>query len=128
MKKISRWLAASLLGLLAACTGGSDPVAQWEQAPSGSYAADLTEDGRVAVVSTVDRGVLVWDLPQNKVRYQWQHKEGAANDVFLVRISASGTHAVTSGRNDFVIWDLETGKAVGDEFTIRRFVRWQLGA
>ena len=57
------------------------------------YAADLTEDGRIAVVSTVDRGVLVWDLPQNKVRYQWEHKEGAANDVFLVRISASGTHA-----------------------------------
>jgi translation elongation factor EF-Ts len=22
----------------------------------------------------------------------------------------------------------ETGKAAGDEFTIRRFVRWQLGA
>ena len=22
----------------------------------------------------------------------------------------------------------ETGKAVGDEFTVRRFVRWQLGA
>lgn len=113
MKKISRWLTASLLAVLVACTGGSAPVAQWKLAPNGAYAADLTEDGRLAVVSTVDRGVLVWDLAQNAVRYQWQHKEGAANDVFLVRISASGTHAVTAGRNDFVIWDLETGKAVG---------------
>ena len=57
-----------LLGLvlslfLSACTGSdSKPVKTTRQAEEGVYAADISSDASISVVSSAQEGIVVWNL------------------------------------------------------------------
>lgn len=94
------------------CSGGSKPDAIFEHAAMGSYDAAVTYNGRRAIVSTVNHGILVWDIQHDKQIYRWSQNEGS-NEALFARVSFDDRYALTASVKDFVVWSLEDGKAQG---------------
>ncbi|QJR80841.1 hypothetical protein CA267_008630 [Alteromonas pelagimontana] len=117
-------LMALLAGVLVGCSvPDSTPLAQWRHAQDGAFAADISPSGQYAVVSGVNGEITVWHLKDNKPLYQWRHQGEGANRVFIIHISADEKFVVTSDREAFALWNMESGEPVGfwriDESSIR---------
>jgi len=104
----------TFLLFISACGGVKQaPVKQWEHATRGSYTAAISDDASLALISSIDHGLSLWDLKKQQELYQWQHGKQSLHQVFLVKIAPMNNWAITAGRHDFVIWNIKTGKAKG---------------
>lgn len=117
-------LLAFLLFSVTACTvPDTTPVNQWWHAEDGAYAADISPNGEYSVVSGVDNGINVWHNLDDNVLFHWQHQSEGNNLVLAIHISADNKFVVTSDREAFALWSIESGEPVGfwriDESTIR---------
>ncbi|GAA0854964.1 hypothetical protein [Aliiglaciecola litoralis] len=127
MNKPNIIVSFMLLSLLSACSGTvSKPEKTLRLAVEGAYMADISADRSLAVISTSQEGILVWDMKTEQQRYKWSHEEeGEANSntVGLVHIAADNSHVVTADREAFALWDLSNGEPVGfwriDEASVR---------
>ena len=89
------------------------PIQQWRHVEEGAYAADISTDGTLAVVSGVNNGVNVWRMGQSEPLYHWSHQGEGDNLVMSVHISADKSYVVTADREAFALWSLETGEPEG---------------
>ena len=97
--------------LLSSCTKvETTPVNQWQHVAQGSYASEISHDGRYAAVSSVEHGVAFWDLQQNALKYQWQHTPEQENLVFSLAISPDNSHVLTADQHTFALWRTTQGK------------------
>ncbi|RDV24917.1 hypothetical protein DXV75_12345 [Alteromonas aestuariivivens] len=113
-----------LLASVAGCSvPDTTPVARWQHAEEGAFAADVSADGQYSVVSGVNNGINVWHTNHTKPLYQWSHQGDGSNLVVQVHISSDSRYVVTSDREAFALWSLESGEPIGfwriDESTIR---------
>ncbi len=109
---------------LSGCTiPDTTPVESSRAVEEGAYAADVSPDGSVSVISGVNNGINVWETGADKPTYQWSHQGGADNTVVLVHISADNQYAVTSDRTAFALWNMTNGEPEGfwriDESSVR---------
>lgn len=107
-----------------ACGGSSDvPISSFRHAEGGSHASQISADNTIAVVSTIENGITVWDLNNNKQRYVWQHQDDGNNSVTNIHIAFDNSYVVTSDREAFALWNLDLGEPEGfwriDEASIR---------
>lgn len=84
-----------------------------EHAVQGSYAAAISNDAKLAITSSINHGVSVWDLEKNALKYQWSHHNDQANLVFSIDIADDNSVAVTADKTNFALWDLNTGENLG---------------
>ncbi len=121
----------SALALISGCQPASDtPKQQFEHAQNGAFAASVSQTGKVAVVSTLYHGVALWDLNANGAKYQWSHdiqttplsfdnpNESTAimsnsNFVFATAIADNDSHVVLADKNNFSLWDVNSGENLG---------------
>ena len=113
-----------LLMCLTACSGPiSTPVDVWRHAQDGAYAAAISSDNSLSVVSSTSEGILVWDIANREQKYQWSHQGEGNNVVASIHIAADNSYVVTSDREAFALWNLESGEPEGfwriDESSIR---------
>lgn len=126
-KQYSHYFFSVLLfcGLLGCGTYHKESALEFQHAEDGSMAADISADAKISVVSSIDLGLLVWDLEFNQKVYQWGYKgEGeTVNLVSNVKIANDTSYVVSADRESFAIWNLESGEPEGfwriDESTIR---------
>ncbi|WP_353369272.1 hypothetical protein [Aliiglaciecola sp. NS0011-25] len=111
---------------LSACSGViSEPDKSIRHAIEGTYAADISADSKLAVVSTAQQGILVWDLVEQTEKYKWSHQEEGHvnNTVGIVHIAADSSYVVTADREAFALWNLSSGEPEGfwriDEASVR---------
>lgn len=110
---------------LSACDLGNKPAVIFQHADDGSLAAAISDDASIGIVSSVNNGIVVWDLEYNQKIYQWNHQgeEGGNNIIANIDIAPDKSHVVTADRGAFAIWSLETGEPIGfwriDESSIR---------
>ncbi len=111
---------------LAACTGSdSKPIKTFRHAEKGIYAADVSADASISVVSSAQQGILVWGLEYNQQLFNWRQEgdENSVNTIANVHIAADNSYVVTSDREAFALWNLTKGEPEGfwriDESTIR---------
>lgn len=109
---------------LAGCTyPETTPIAQWRHVDEGAYAADVSTDGTLAVVSGVSNGIKVWRIGEAEPLFNWSHQGGLDNTVGSLHISADNKYVITADREAFALWSLETGEPEGfwriDEASIR---------
>lgn len=109
---------------LLACSGAQDvPLKVERHAVEGAYAADISADAKISIVSTNSEGILVFDLTTNERKFQWSHQGDGSNLVASLHIAADSSHVVSSDREAFALWSLETGEPIGfwriDESSIR---------
>ncbi len=110
--------------ILIACGGSSNvPVSSFRHAEGGSHASQISADNTIAVVSTIDNGITVWDLTTNEQRFVWQHQDDGNNSVTNIHIAFDNSYVVTSDREAFALWNLNVGEPEGfwriDESSIR---------
>jgi WD40 repeat protein len=95
------------------CSQSDTPLQQYEHAIEGAFAAEISQNGDYSVISSIHHGIGFWDNRNNKLLYQWQHHNAESNDIYIVRISANNSYALSASRNEFAIWDIKTGKSAG---------------
>ncbi|WP_411994099.1 WD40 repeat domain-containing protein [Agarivorans sp. DSG3-1] len=113
MTIIKLFVIYSFTLLLTSCSDDSPPVRSWEQATDGSYAADFSSDGSLSLVSSIHHGLSLWDVKEQRQLFQWDHQNQANNQVFLVKIAEGNRYAISASRDDFVVWDIASGRALG---------------
>lgn len=119
-------LAVTIVLLVGCIVPDTTPDNQWRLVEDGAYAADVSVDGKISVVSGINNGIHVWRLGESQPLYQWSHQseeESGNNTVTGVHISADKNFAVTTDREAFALWSLTSGEPVGfwriDESTVR---------
>ncbi|MCV2885822.1 hypothetical protein OE749_14080 [Aestuariibacter sp. AA17] len=110
--------------LLHGCTGAiTTPEESVILAEDGALAADVSSDNTLALISSVNDGILVWDITSREKKFQWSHQGEGNNLVTNIHIAPDNSHAVTSDREAFAIWSLISGEPIGfwriDESSIR---------
>ena len=104
----------SLLFLQACTPSAGKPLQRYLHAEEGSYAADISNDGKWSVISSIHHGISVWDLEKNALIYQWsQQQESSDNLVLAINISNNNSHTLTASRENFALWNIETGQSEG---------------
>jgi WD40 repeat protein len=112
------------LHFIIGCSGPLDiPLETDRHALEGSYAADISADASISVVSTNSEGILVFDLLTHQQKFQWSHQGDGSNLVASLHIAADNSYVVSSDREAFALWSLESGEPIGfwriDESSIR---------
>lgn len=104
-----------ILTLLALCACfQSDKEAQrWSIHPKGATSFSLSRDGRFALLSSKETGIMLWDLVENKQLADFGPQDPDASAVVVSKISDNKRYAITATSQNFAIWDLAWGKAEG---------------
>ena len=95
------------------CAEDAQILSDWEHATTGIIDAELSPNGQYAVVSSFDAGTGFWDLDSQTQRFTWRHRDGAANEISQIAFSPNSSHVLTGDARTFVIWDTQSGAALG---------------
>jgi len=98
-----------------ACTPSKNtPLAQYQHAVEGSYAADISDNGKWSVISSIHHGLSVWDIEKNALIYQWAQQQNSSDNLVLaIDISNNNSHVLTASRENFALWNIKTGLSEG---------------
>lgn len=100
--------------LLACSDSTSTPKTQSIHAVEGAFAANISNDGKFSIVSSIHHGLSYWDLEKNALKYSWSLKQNSADNLVLATdIADNNSHVVTANRTDFALWNTETGESEG---------------
>ena len=108
----SLFILLSLI-FVVSCSQSDQPLQQYEHAVEGAFAAEISQNGDYSIISSIHHGLSLWDNRNNKLLFQWQHHNAQSNDIYIVRISANNSHALSASRREFAIWDIKTGQSLG---------------
>lgn len=100
---------------IVACTPSvEEPIQRFQHATEGSYAGDISNDGKWSVISSIHHGISVWDLEKNALIYQWAQQQNSSDNLVLaIDISDTNSHALTASRENFALWNMKTGQSEG---------------
>ena len=117
MKPIANILTKfTLLGVSAtvlwSCSAEA-PTRTVEYAVQGLYSAVLSDDGRSALVGSIQHGGSFWDNARGERLYNWNHQQGEYTPLISVDIDPSGDFALTGGARTLVLWNTTNGQSVG---------------
>ena len=100
--------------LLGGCSDvGKIPPNAIEHAVESAYTASISNDGKYSLVSSQHHGLSLWDIEQNALKYQWSQQDSENNHVLMTAIAPNNSHALSADLQNFVLWDIDTGKAAG---------------
>lgn len=104
-----------IIQLLTACTEQSiDPKTQITHAVEGAYGANISNDGKFSVVSSIHHSLSYWDLEKGALLYSWSLQQSSADNlVFTTDIADNNSHVVTANRESFALWNTTTGESEG---------------
>jgi WD40 repeat protein len=108
--------AIYLIGICLILTGCHSEPPSDRQIPLssvGAVSADLSADGKLALVTSIEQGTLAWDLEHDKQLWRWRLSDSPKEQVFITRFGPGDSHAVIASLETFAIWRLDTGQAEG---------------
>ena len=112
--KLSTIPLLSVFFLCACSPSGDKPLHRYRHAIEGSYAGDISNDGKWSVISSIHHGISVWNLEKNALTYQWAQQQNSSDNLVLaIDISDTNSHALTASRENFALWNMKTGKSEG---------------
>jgi len=100
---------------LSACKPSTNaPQQRWQHAVDGSYAGSISNDAHYSVVSSIHHGISLWDLEKNALKFNWAQQQNSADNLVLaVDISNNNSHVLTASRENFALWNMNSGKSEG---------------
>ena len=113
-----------MCSLLACQPSSKQPIERWQHAVEGAYAANISNDGKLSVVSSIHHGISLWDIEKNALMYNWsQQQDNADNLVLAADIADNNSHVLIASRTNFSLWNTKSGESEGywqiDDSTIR---------
>lgn len=122
-------LIACCAWLVGCQPNSSTPTKQIALSQDGAYIGSLSNDGELALLSSLYHGVALWDLSKQGLKYTWyqapkdesfilfedndQNVTADNNFVFATAFSPSGNYALLADRHNFSLWDTTTGNNLG---------------
>ena len=101
----------------------TESTGQTDQSVGGALAADINAKANLWVVSSINNGISVWSLQQNRQKFNFRHAGEGDNLVTNLDISYDGLYLLSADQEAFGLWDLTVGEPVGfwriDESSIR---------
>ena len=101
----------------------TESTGQTDQSVGGALAADINAKANLSVVSSINNGISVWSLQQNRQKFNFRHAGEGDNLVTNLDISYDGLYLLSADQEAFGLWDLTVGEPVGfwriDESSIR---------
>lgn len=94
-----------------ACGSASSPSNRVEVAINGVHGGTISDDGRFAIVGSVQHGGSFWRLDDGERLYNWNHGEGELSIIISADIDPSSNWALTAEAHTLVLWDMTTGSA-----------------
>ena len=92
----------------------ADTIPRNRSRGEGAYAANISNDGKISVVSSIHHGINAWDLEKNALLFNWSQAQNSADNLVLaIDISDNNSHVLTADRENFALWNLQTGKSEG---------------
>lgn len=110
---LNRIFLIGLSLLILGCSDDADTTASWEHSLTGLYAAAFSHDGHYAAVSSSADGASFWDLQRNKRLFDWSHNDDGDDPISMIAFSPNDSHVVTADSRSFVIWNAQSGSALG---------------
>ncbi|MGH1487194.1 MAG: WD40 repeat domain-containing protein [Cellvibrionaceae bacterium] len=97
--------------LLTACGQSKAPNNRVEVAVNGIHGGALSNDGRLAIVGSVQHGGSLWRMSDGERLYNWNHSKDELSVIISADIDPSGNWALTAEAHTLVLWDLSSGNA-----------------
>ena len=97
--------------LLTGCGQSKTPSNRVEVAINGIHGGALSDDGRLAIVGSVQHGGSLWRMSDGERLYNWNHHESELSVIISADIDPSGQWALSAEAHTLVLWDLNSGKA-----------------
>ena len=101
-------LAAAGLLLLIGCS--DKPERTLAMAAQGIYTGDISSNGELALIGSMNHGASLWQTGPGERLYNWNHESGGFTDLVATAFSADGTKAATAAPRSLVVWDTATGR------------------
>ncbi|WP_394205104.1 WD40 repeat domain-containing protein [Shewanella waksmanii] len=103
-----------VLLIFAACLIACQPQGESQQLISQpSYSATLSEDGSLALISTSNNDLQLWDLISLQQKYHWVHGTDNNSDAIDTAISANGQFAASLSKHSVALWQIADGQSLG---------------
>ncbi len=113
-QKYKVFLALICLTLLACQPAGKKPTIRWQHAVEGAYAANISNDGTLSVVSSIHHGISLWNIENNALKFNWSQQQDTADNLVLgVDIADNNSHVLTASRTNFSLWNASNGQSEG---------------
>ena len=87
----------------------TESTGQTDQSVGGALAADINAKANLSVVSSINNGISVWSLQQNRQKFNFRHAGDGDNLVTNLDISYDGLYLLSADQEAFGLWDLTTG-------------------
>lgn len=98
---------------IALACGCSAPEREWQTTIEGALSASLSPDGQYALIGSMENGGALWRLQDNALLYNWNHASGGFSRLTASTFSRDSRYALTAEPERFVLWDVNTGQALG---------------
>ncbi len=105
-------MLALLALLLTACSGGDAPKSSLEIATRGLYAAELSQDGNLALAASIYHGGSYWNVAKNQRLFSWNHKKDGYSNIVAAAISKNGNYVATADERTIALWNANTGENI----------------
>jgi WD40 repeat protein len=114
MKKARLLIICSLALISVSLLSGCQPKATQGLLLSKDpiYSAALSPSGKMAVISTANNGVQLWDLHENRLKIQWLPGQDA-NEIIDVALSPNGQYCASLSQDSVSLWRTDDGGAIG---------------
>lgn len=109
-----KYLGIFLSLWLTACTEvQKSPIQQTEHAAIGTVAAAIATETKLAAVSSLTSGVVVWDLTDQSAKYRLSQQQPTENFISHLAFSPEGAFLLSAESNSFSMWRMSDGQNVG---------------
>lgn len=109
-----KYLGIFLSLWLTACTEvQKSPLSQTEHAAIGTVAAAISTKSKLAAVSSLTSGVVVWDLNNQSAKYRFSQQQPTENFISHLAFSPDGDFLMSAESNSFSMWRMNDGQNVG---------------
>lgn len=107
MKTISIILISMLL---IACAQGPDSSS--EIATQGLFSGTFSKDGQNVLIGSQLHGASYWKASPLERKFNWNHQQGEYSQITANTISPDGSRAATVNKNQWILWNTETGASL----------------
>jgi WD40 repeat protein len=101
------------LWLTACAEVQKSPLLQTEHAAIGTVAAAIATETRLAAVSSLTSGVVVWDLTDRSAKFRLSQQQPTENFISHLAFSQDGAFLLSAESNSFSMWRMSDGQNVG---------------
>ena len=98
---------------ISGCFHKDTDAQQWQLSSEGVTSLSLSRDGRFALASSNETGIVLWDLFTNQTLGEFGYQDPEKSTVIASKLSDNHQFAITATSQNFAVWDLAWSQAKG---------------